>query len=104
MVLLYFLFSILILTVGTASIRAEKSAYENMIRYPSNSTVLKYISAFQSYYKNFFAKYLQRMHISENRIRQAQGYLEIAANPDISEDVKEQLKTVLLLKGVPVEI
>lgn len=75
--------------------KAENKAYENMIISPSDTTVSQYISVFQN----------TKKHINiEDKIRQSQGYKEVANSTNVSEELKNKLKMVLLSNGVPIEM
>lgn len=75
----------------------EQQAFENMIMNTNDNTVAKYMAALKSY-----DKLLNKYNVFETRIRISQGFIEISENANVSAELKEQFKTLLTIKGIPV--
>lgn len=106
-----FIFAIFAYTYALKSKLAknkEKKAYETMLLNPCDSTVKQYISIFLNSQYNLKIR-LGRVYfntekqIMEDKLRQAQGYKVIVKNPNVSDNIKEQLRKALVSKGVPVQ-
>lgn len=93
--------------------KAEKEAYETMVLSPNDTTVSNYIEIFlkssnrvlkiafgpdptsNSYTNNEQEKII-------DKTRQAQGYKIVIDSPNVSDQVKEQLRKAFIARGVPI--
>lgn len=80
------------------SIKNEQQAFDNMMMNTNDDTVIQYMTVLKS-----SDKLLEKHNVFETRIRIAQGYIIVADSPNVSDQVKEQFKTLLVVKGIPVE-
>lgn len=95
---------------------AEKKAYENMILLPNDTTVSNYIKAFWKSSSRILqvgpgtgptteTQYTNNQQSNiQDKLRQAQGYQRIVNSPNVSDQVKEQLRKAFIAKGVPILI
>lgn len=94
------IFSFLIKTFKKAhrSIKNEQQAFDNMMINTNDNTVIQYMTVLKS-----SDTLLEKHNVFETRIRIAQGFIEVSKNANVSDQVKEQFKTLLVVKGIPVE-
>lgn len=84
----------------------EKKEYETMLLSPSDTTVSQYIQAFLDSYPNSKVRVTdvndEKKNL-EDKLRQTQGYQIISQSPNVSAQVKEQLRKAFVTKGVPIQ-
>ena len=88
-------------------INNEKKYYKLMLSDLCDNSVLEYIKIYNKSNQGFIVNIIN-MKIGVNyrntQFRQAQGWEIIKNNANVSDGVKDQLKTALISNGVPIKI
>ncbi len=85
----------------------EKKYYKIMLSNLCNDTVLEYIDIFNKSNQGVFVNLLNMQNAvnhRNNQLRQSQAWDIIKDNTNISDNVKEQLKTAFIANGVIIKM